>query len=56
LDAYLVEVAARIRDARVIVAPIAHYDGVPGDGHPTGEDHKAIASELEPVFRRALGW
>lgn len=54
--AYLEEVVNRLGDARIQVVPIAHYQPVPGDGHPSGTAHRAIADELEPVFRKALQW
>jgi lysophospholipase L1-like esterase len=56
LHAYLEAIARRVRDDRVVVAAIRHYPGVPGNGHPTGVEHEAMADELEPVFRRVLGW
>jgi hypothetical protein len=56
LHFYLQQIIARAGDPKVILAPLGHYPGVPGNGHPTGEEHEAMARELEPVFRRALGW
>jgi lysophospholipase L1-like esterase len=54
--AYLDEVVQRLGDPRIQVIPIAHHDGVPGDWHPSGTAHRAVADELEPLFRQALGW
>jgi lysophospholipase L1-like esterase len=56
LCAYLAQVVAKCNTPKVILAPLRHYAGVPGNTHPTGADHAAMADELEPVFRRALGW
>jgi lysophospholipase L1-like esterase len=56
LHAYLEQIVARTGSDRVMVAPLKHYPGVPGNGHPTGRDHQAMAAELEPVLRRTLGW
>jgi lysophospholipase L1-like esterase len=56
LHAYLVEVVTRVADPKVRLAPLPHYPGVPGNGHPTGREHEAMATELEPAFRQALGW
>ncbi|MFA5264120.1 MAG: GDSL-type esterase/lipase family protein [Opitutaceae bacterium] len=56
LKAYIGGVIARIADPRVIQAPVSHAVGTPVDAHPTGREHEIMASELEPVFRRALGW
>jgi hypothetical protein len=54
LHAYLELIVRRVDSPKVMLAPIAHYHGVPGNGHPTGAEHEAIAGELEPLFRRAL--
>ena len=56
LHFYLEQIVARVRDARVILAPLPRYPGVPGNGHPTGAEHVAMADDLEPLLRRKLGW
>ena len=56
LHAYLEEIVRRAGSPKVMLAPLRHYPGVPGNGHPTGPEHAAMADELEPVLRRALGW
>jgi hypothetical protein len=56
LHAYLEEVVARTGSPKVILAAIKHYPGVPGNGHPSGPEHVAMADELEPLLRKALGW
>ena len=56
LHGYLGEIVKRIADPRVILAPLSHYPGVPGNGHPTGPEHVQMAGELEPLLRRELGW
>ena len=56
LHTYLEAIVAQAASPKVILAPLRHYPGVPGNGHPTGADHIAMADELEPVFRQALGW
>lgn len=56
LHAYLQETAAKVNSPRVQLASVSHYAGIPGNGHPTRADHEAIAKELEPQFRQALGW
>ena len=56
LLAYLTQVVARCHTPKVLLAPVRHYPGVPGNTHPTGAEHAAMADELEPLFRRALGW
>ena len=54
LHAYLDDVAQRLGDTRVVVADVGCYPVVPGDGHPDGAAHQAIAKKLEPLFRQAL--
>ncbi len=54
LRAYLDAVVGQAGDERTVRATLRHYSGVPGNGHPMGADHVAMADELEPVFRRAL--
>ena len=56
MKAYLAQVVARIGSPKVVLAPLSHYPGVPGNTHPTGAEHRAMAAELEPVFLRVLGW
>ena len=56
LHAYLMEIAAAIKEPEVQLAAVSHYAGIPGNGHPTRADHEAIAAELEPQFRAALHW
>jgi hypothetical protein len=56
LIAFIGEVVARVGSPKVIQAYVKHYPGVPGNTHPTGAEHEAMAAELEPVIRRALGW
>ena len=56
LRAYLEQIVARSADSRVILAPLSHAAGVPGNEHPSGREHEAMADELEPLLRRALGW
>jgi hypothetical protein len=56
LHFYLEQVVARIGSPKVMLAPLPRYAGVPGNGHPSGAEHEAMAAELEPAFRRVLGW
>jgi len=56
LHFYLEQVVARVGSPKVLLAPLKHYPGVPGNGHPTGAEHVAMADELELAFRKALGW
>ena len=56
LHFYLEQIVARSGSPKVVLAPLPHYPGVPGNTHPTGREHEAMATELEPLLRRALGW
>lgn len=56
LDGYIAGIIARLQDPRVQFAPVAHYAGVPGNGHPLAAENEDVARKLEPQFRRALGW
>ncbi|MFO1478494.1 MAG: SGNH/GDSL hydrolase family protein [Verrucomicrobiota bacterium] len=56
LHDYLLKTIAALNDPAVSLAPVRHYPGVPNNGHPTREDHEAIAGELEPLIQQALNW
>ncbi len=54
--AYLEELIRRTGDQRMQVIQISHYEGVPGDWHPSGTAHRSVVKELEPYFSKALNW
>jgi lysophospholipase L1-like esterase len=56
LREYLTETARRLGDARVHLAFSRHYPGDAQNSHPTREQHAAMARDLEPVIRAAVGW
>ncbi len=56
LHACLAQVVAHFNSPKVVLAPVRHYPGVPGNTHPTGAEHASIADGLEPLLRHALGW
>lgn len=56
LRSYIEETLATLADPKVHDAGGAYYPGDHCDAHPTGEQHRLIARDLEPVLRRALGW
>jgi lysophospholipase L1-like esterase len=56
LAAYSSEIIHAFNDPKVFFAPVKFYKGVPHNGHPTAADHVSIANELEPLFRKKLGW
>jgi lysophospholipase L1-like esterase len=53
---FIEQVAAEVGSPLVTAVDIAHQPGRPGNGHPTAAQQLAMADELEPLFRRALGW
>lgn len=53
---YLSETAKRVNDPMLHVVPSRHYPGDPSDAHPTAEQHAAMARDLEPYIRQAMGW
>lgn len=56
LRTYLEEIVGQLRDSRIRLAPLAHRAGVPGNGHPTGAEHVAMADELEAQLKAVVGW
>lgn len=56
LISYLNDVVKRLNSPLVSHAAVKHYAGRPANGHPIAENHVGIADELEPLFRKALGW
>jgi hypothetical protein len=48
--------ASYVPDARVHGAEVPRYPGDACDAHPTGEQHAAMARDLEPIVRRVTGW
>ena len=43
-------------DQRIIVAPISHFPGTPGNAHPVAFQHEQIALELLQPIRALTGW
>ena len=56
LREYIAETARRLADARVHVVEATRYPGDACNPHPTRDQHAAMAHDLEPVIRQALGW
>ncbi len=56
LREYLTETTRRLGDARVHLAFSNHYPGDAENPHPTREQHAAMARDLEPIVRAAVGW
>lgn len=56
LRSYLEEVARQLADDAVRYVPSTQYPGDACNAHPTGEQHAAMAADLEPVAREMLGW
>jgi lysophospholipase L1-like esterase len=56
LTSYLKETATRLADPRVHLLESRHYPGDADDAHPTGTQHAAMAQDMEPTIRAAVGW
>jgi len=56
LRAYIDEAVRRARDPRLHAIRSRHYPGDACNPHPTRAQHAAMARDLEPDIRAALGW
>ncbi len=56
LREYLDETVRRLADPRVRHLEAEHYPGDACNAHPTREQHRLMARDIEPVLREALGW
>jgi len=56
LRSYLQDTVSQLADEHVRFVPSSHYPGDACDAHPTGEQHAAMAADLEPVVREMTGW
>jgi lysophospholipase L1-like esterase len=56
LTSYIAEAIARTGSARIHYLVSAHHPGDERDGHPTTEQHAAMARELAPQLRAVMGW
>jgi hypothetical protein len=56
LRAYVAETASRLADPKVHVLEARHYPGEGADAHPPAVAHAAMARDMEPMIRAALGW
>ena len=56
LISYIAETAKRLADPRVHVFESRYYPGDADDAHPTGTQHAAMARDIEPIIRAAVGW
>lgn len=56
LRAYIADTVRGVRDPRVHAFASRHYPGDACNEHPTGADHEAMARDLEPLLKAALGW
>jgi lysophospholipase L1-like esterase len=43
-------------DRRIVVGPVAHYPGTPGNAHPVAFQHEQIADQLIGPIRSLTGW
>jgi len=56
LRSYLEDVVRQLEGDNVRFVPSNHYPGDACDAHPTGEQHAAMAADLEPAVRELMAW
>ncbi len=56
LAAMVREAATKAHDPRIHYVASRHYRGYPCNAHPTGDEHRQMADDFEPVLRSTLGW
>ncbi|MES2825241.1 MAG: GDSL-type esterase/lipase family protein [Pseudomonadota bacterium] len=53
---YIAEAIKRVNNSRIHRVAVSHYPGDETDGHPTKEQHAAMAKELTPQLQKILQW
>lgn len=53
---YIAEAIKRVNNPRVHRVTASHYPGDETDGHPTKEQHAAMAKELAPQLQKIMQW
>ena len=56
LRRYLAATVRQLGDPGVVFLPARHYPGDAHNAHPTGEQHAAMARDLEGPLRDLVGW
>jgi lysophospholipase L1-like esterase len=56
LRQYIAGTAERLADPKVHFFESRHYPGDACDAHPTSAQHAAMAGDIEPIIRAAVGW
>jgi hypothetical protein len=56
LRRYLTTAVRQLGDPAVVFLPARHYPGDAANAHPTGEQHAAMARDLEGPLRQLVGW
>ncbi|MBN1605948.1 MAG: hypothetical protein JW940_04915 [Polyangiaceae bacterium] len=56
LRRYLAATVRQLADPGVVFLPSRHYPGDATNAHPTGEQHAAMARDLEGPLRALVGW
>jgi len=46
----------RVANESVTYLPSTHYPGDSCNAHPTGEQHREMAKDFEPILRAKLAW
>lgn len=53
---YIVEATKRAHNSRIHIVTASHYPGDETDGHPTKQQHAAMAKELTPQLQKIMQW
>ncbi len=53
---YIAEITKRVNKSRVHMVTASHYPGDETDGHPTKQQHAAMAKELTPQLQKIMQW
>ena len=53
---FIQQTIQRFANGRVTYLPSIHYPGDSCNAHPTGEQHRQMAEDFEPLLRAQMGW
>ena len=56
LRGFIQQTIQRVANGKVSYLPSTHYPGDSRNAHPTGEQHRQMAKDFEPLLRAELGW
>lgn len=53
---FIAELTKRVNNSRIHLVTVSHYPGDETDGHPTKQQHAAMAKELTPQLQKIMQW